>query len=371
MSSSGSSSSFNRDRKCPDCGGTNISLDTKTDEWYCDDDGVLVEDAPMQGVLQNVMEASAARLPNLGKELAMKSREGKIAANVGLHNNRDIQRKEKWDKLNRQLHHIGANHNVITECKVVFYEISRLRITLHNPTQGTHGSPDMKVAVEARMLLDFVTKKGGLDAKTKPYQTARSSRDLKALKAQILNENKESSTVDNTWASHEDSRLMPTIIRIAKEINRLVDERNPKASSKGPQTVHPIEDVQRKIETAKKEFKDKMSSQFKRLYYRVVHEEAGYSEMEVDVSFSERLFELLWTQNLAEPFQAHESEHRTLQTELLYKWVQTLAQEQGGTKLSRLGVQKAVADELKCKPSPPPSTEKQGTIDDIILEVKK
>ena len=102
MSLSGPSSSFNRDRKCPDCGGSNISLDTRTGDWYCDDDGVLVEDAPMQGHIP-MMEESATKRQNLGKELAMKSREGKIAANASLHNNRDRQRKEKWNKLERQL----------------------------------------------------------------------------------------------------------------------------------------------------------------------------------------------------------------------------------------------------------------------------
>ena len=67
------------------------------------------------------------------------------------------------EEIETQLHFLGASEAVIGHCEDAFRQLQRSRqATQHKNTRGKPGSSDMKLAVEAQMLLDYTTEKAGL-----------------------------------------------------------------------------------------------------------------------------------------------------------------------------------------------------------------
>lgn len=357
--------------KCSECGSKDISND-ETGDLVCNDCGLVLQDLQLVAPVQRAPEPeprSAGKTPSIATALGLRSNVGIAAAKYGLHDPRDQRRQQRWKKLKAQFQFLGASEAVIEHCKDAFLELQRSRrATQHKNTRGKPGSSDMKLAVEAQMLLDYTTEKAGLQSKAQPYTPKRSSTDLKSIQQRILKTNATSPPIDNAWIGQDKSHLLPAIVNLAKELNSITAAR----LQRNIPVIPAKRDSKRSANAlfeAEIAFREVMLPQFERLFHRIVVSEAGYSPEVLDGSIVRRSFDMLWASDCCPTTPNQHKAHLAVQTEMLYGLAEGLRKEHGGRKFSRARVQSIVSDELKCDAPANPSQHHRNQIENILKEV--
>lgn len=361
----------NQGIKCSECGSNDISNEP-TGDLVCNECGLVLQELQMVAPVQQAPEPeprSSGKTSSIATALGLRSNVGIAAAKYGLHDPRDLRRQQRWKKLKSQLQFLGAQEAVISHCKDVFLQLQRSRrATQHKNTRGKPGSSDMKLAVEAEMLLDYTTRKAGLQATTQPYTTKRSSTDLKSIQQHILQTNATSPPIDNSWMTVSKNHLLSAILNLAEELNSMTSaplQRNiPAIPSKRNR-----EQSASALEETELTFKEKMIPQFERLFHRIVVSEGGHSSDVPDGSIVRQLFDALWASDFCPSTPNQFRAHLGVQTEMLYVLAKEMKNQHGGPSFSRSKVQSIVADELKCDAPATPAQRHRNQIATILEEV--
>lgn len=371
MSSPSRSRAPKRGIECTECGSKDISNDS-TGDLVCNDCGLVLQERQLVAPVQRASEPeprSSRKAPSIATALGLRSSVGIAAAKYGLHDPRDQRRQQRWKKLKAQLHYLGASEAVIGHCKDAFRQLQRSRqATQHKNTRGKPGSSDMKLAVEAQMLLDYTTEKAGLQSKVQPYTPKRSSSDLKSIRERILKTNATSPPVDNSWIGLDKSHLLQAIVNLAKELNSMTAARLQRSIPVIP-SKRDSERAANALIEVELAFREVMLPQFERLFHRIVVSEAGYSPDVLDRSIVRRSFDMLWASDCCPTTPNQQKAHLAVQTEMLYGLAKGLKEEHGGRKFSRARVQSIVADELKCDAPANPKQDYRDEIENILKEV--
>lgn len=371
MSSPSQSRAPQQGIECTECGSKDISNDS-TGDLICNDCGLVLQERQLVAPVLRASEPeprSSGKTPSIATALGLRSSVGIAAAKYGVHDPRDQRRQQRWKKLKDQLHFLGASEAVIGHCKDAFRQLQRSRqATQHKNTRGKPGSSDMKLAVEAQMLLDYTTEKAGLQSKAQPYTPKRSSTDLKSIQQRILKTNATSPPIDNAWIGLDKSHLLPAIVNLAKELNSITAARLQRNIPVIPSKRDSERSANALLE-AEIAFRGEMLPQFERLFHRIVVSEAGYSPDVLDRSIVRRSFDMLWASDCCPTTPNQHKAHLAVQTEMLYGLAEGLRKEHGGRKFGRARVQSIVADELKCDAPANPKQDYRDEIENILKEV--